>query len=45
MYNHALHHSRKYFCSYYLLAFTIKEILKHHIEDYNSLKMANMLNS
>ena len=45
MYNHALHHGRKHFCSYYLQAFTIKEILKHYIEDYNSLKMANMLNS
>ena len=33
MYYHTMHHERKYFCCYYLQAFSTEEILKHHIKD------------
>ena len=33
MYNHALHHGKKYFCRYCLKAFSSEEILRCHIKD------------
>ena len=33
MYNDTFHHGKKYFCCYYLQAFSIEEILKRHIKD------------
>ena len=30
MYDHLLHHRRKYFCRYYLHAFITEDILKRH---------------
>ena len=33
MYDHSLHHGRKYFCRHCLHAFITKEILKRHIKD------------
>ena len=33
MYNHTLHHGKKYFCRYGLQDFSAEEILKLHIKD------------
>ena len=33
MYNHTLHSRKKHFCRYYLQAFSVEEILKHHVKD------------
>ena len=33
MYDHSLHHARKYFCRYCLHAFITEETLKRHIKD------------
>ena len=33
MYDHSLHHGRKYFCHHCLHVFITEEILKHHIKD------------
>ena len=33
MYNHTLHSRKKHFCSYCLQAFSVEEILKHHVKD------------
>ena len=38
MYDHTLHHAKKYFCRYCLQAFSTKEILKRHIKDCYKVK-------
>ena len=53
IYDHSLHHARKYFCRYCLHAFITEETLKHHIKDcfkimankrLRCLRKVNMLN-
>ena len=53
IYDHSLHHTRKYFCRYCLHAFITEETLKHHIKDcfkimankrLRCLRKVNMLN-
>ena len=33
MYDHTLHHEKKYFCRFYSESFSAKEIFQHHIKD------------
>ena len=38
MYDHSLHHGKKYFCRYRLHALFKEKILKHHIKDWFIVK-------
>ena len=43
MYDHTLHRARKYFCCYFLQAFSIEEILKCHINDFLKINVKQMI--